>query len=436
MGVQVVMVMVMLLIQLPAIAQEQQKVTINFLNGWTGDRIALVDEVIRRFEARYPWIEVQSQVVDPPALGEKLTVAVLGNAAPDLTMVSFPDSIRLGQQGFLKPLGNLVQKEGLKLNQHFYPPILEQLANHPMAGKGNFYFLPQLIETSWFLYYNIDHFNDSGISLQQVPQTWAQLEQISRRLSRPAADGSFDRLGIDVAMYRISGPYRQWLAAGGGYGYSEDLRRIILGEPKAYGLQTLDWIVKFTNEVNKGLANQEKLSNGGRTGFYAKQFSMLIDGSSATFQIESKAPDIDFGMAELPHRDGFDFRPNMGLGWGYGIPENAPHPDEAWLFLKFLTMEVEGGGYFVLQQGRPGATMQINNQRQFAETNPYWPVIQANLNRSVSGTPTPPITTADTLQRGMVREAVTGEFSPQAALDRAVTKWQNDLDAFWAAEKR
>ncbi|HHT26916.1 MAG TPA: extracellular solute-binding protein, partial [Firmicutes bacterium] len=360
-------------------------------------------------------------------------VSVVANAAPDLVMVGFADSLRFGPQGLLTNLNSFIQKDGMQLKNYIYPAVVDQMTNHPMVNKGDLYFLPQMVATSWFLYYNIDHFNESGLGEESVPKTWSQLEQVARRLSRPAADGTFDRLGIDVANYKIAGPYMSWLESAGGYAYSEDMRRVVLGEPSSYGLQTLEWIVNFTNEVNLGLANQEKLSGGGRTGFYNKQFSMLMDGSAASFQINSAAPDINLGVAAKPFRDGVEYRPTTSLSWGYGIPTNAPHPEEAWLFLKFLTMELEGGGYFMLQQGRPSASMQINNQRQYAQTIAHWPLIQETMNKSVPAAPTPPLdSVVNNTTKALVREAVTGQYSPQAALERAVNTWQNALNDYWA----
>jgi ABC-type glycerol-3-phosphate transport system substrate-binding protein len=425
-------IFIILGMQLTAVAQTPQKVTINFLNGWNGDRIPLIEEVIRRFEERYPWIEVIPQIIAPTELVEKIMVSVVANAAPDLVMVSFADSIRFGPQGLLSDLNSFIKKDGMQLKNYIYPSVVDQITNHPLVNRGDIYFLPQMVATSWFMYYNIDHFNESGISADSVPKTWSQLEQVARRLSRPAADGTFERLGIDVANYKIAGPYNSWLESAGGYSYSDDLRRVVLGEPSSYGLQTLEWIVDFTNEVNRGLANQEKLSGGGRTGFYNKQFSILMDGSFASFQIMSAAPDINLGVAERPIRDGANSGPSTSLSWGYGIPTNAAHPEEAWLLMKFLTMELDGGGYFMLQQGRPSASMQINAQRQFAQTIAHWPLIQETMNKSVPAAPTPPLgTVVDNATKALVREAVTGQYSPQAALDRAITTWQNALNDYW-----
>ncbi len=158
-----------------------------------------------------------------------------------------------------------------------------------------------------------------------------------------------------------------------------------------------------------------------------------MDGSAASFQINSAAPDINLGVAAKPFRDGVEYRPTTSLSWGYGIPTNAPHPEEAWLFLKFLTMELEGGGYFMLQQGRPSASMQINNQRQYAQTIAHWPLIQETMNKSVPAAPTPPLgSVVDNTTKALVREAVTGQYSPQAALERAVNTWQNALNDYWA----
>ena len=49
-------------------------------------------------------------------------------------------------------------------------------------------------------------------------------------------------------------------------------------------------------------------------------------------------------------------------GWGYMIPKNAAHPDEAWKLVKWLTAEVEGDGacWFIQQQQRPSPLVECN----------------------------------------------------------------------------
>src|SRR5690606_40729454 len=68
--------------------------------------------------------------------------------------------------------------------------------------------------------------------------------------------------------------------------------------------------------------------------------SMVVIGAYNTFVAEERG--IDFGMAGIPRPDGYPIRTPLTLGWGYGIPVNADHPQEAWLLLKFLTLDEIG----------------------------------------------------------------------------------------------
>lgn len=425
-----VLVCVALFESTPSYAAESP-VTITFLHGWDRERTDLMNEVLHRFEEKYPWIKVDAHLVPTNDLGEQLTVLMAAGLPPDLTMVSGGNSVNLGVRGMLMPLGEFVAREQLVLDEIFYPPVANALVNNPIAGPGNFYYLPQLVDTNWYLFYNKGHFAEAGLDVEAPPRTWSELEAIARRLNRADADSNWVQLGIDVVQTTYNQMFGEWLSAAGGRMYSDDLRRVTVGDSDNQGLTTLEWMVRFTNEVNGGIAAQERVNRYARSGFYNEQMSMLLNGAWSYFQILENAPSIDVGVASIPHRDGFDYRPSMSLGWGYGIPSTAAHPEEAWLLLKFLTIELDGGGYFVLRQGRPGATMEINLQPEYPEANPYWHVIQESFNRSVPAEFAPSVSGTGSLGRQMVDSVVRGQLSPQAAMEQLVTTWQARLDDFW-----
>jgi len=354
-----------------------------------------------------------------------------GAVPPDLTMISEGSSVTFGVRGMLRPLGELVARDGLVLDELFYPPVANALVNNPITGEGNFYYLPQLVDTSWYLFYNKGHFAAAGLDVEAPPRTWSELEAIARRLNRPDPEGGWSQLGIDVAQTTYDQMYGQWLTAAGGRIYSDDLRRVVVGDVGNQGLSTLEWIVRFTNEVNGGIVAQESVNRYARSGFYAGRMSMLLNGAWSYFQILENAPGTDLGVAPIPHRDGFDFHPPMSLGWGYAIPATAANPEAAWLLLKFLTLELEGGGYFLLRQGRPGASAEINLQPEYYEAHPYWHVVQENFNRSMPAQFEPSVSGTGSLGRQMINSVVRGQQSPRAAMEQLVTTWQARLDEFW-----
>ena len=174
----------------PSYAAESP-VTITFLHGWDRERTDLMNEVLHRFEEKYPWIKVDAHLVPTNDLGEQLTVLMAAGLPPDLTMVSGGNSVNLGVRGMLMPLGEFVAREQLVLDEIFYPPVANALVNNPIAGPGNFYYLPQLVYTNWYLFYNKGHFADAGLDVEAPPRTWSELEAIARRLNRADADGNW-----------------------------------------------------------------------------------------------------------------------------------------------------------------------------------------------------------------------------------------------------
>lgn len=415
-----------------SMAQSRSPVTLRFMNGWDGSRAPLMDEVIARFEERYPWITVEQWVVSPHLLDEQLTVSIASGLPPDVAMISFNTSLVFGKRGALLPLSDFAMRDGLDLDQYFYPPVVSMLTTNPIAQPGTFYYLPQMVDTTWFLYYNRDHFAEAGLAESAVPKTWSELETIARRLNRTTDSGHYTRLGIDVAMVPyLENPYNAWLTAAGGEWFSSDMRKVVLNDVANEGVNTLQWMVDFTNEVNGGVSGVNGVNQWARTGFYQGTHSMFTYGVWAAFEIAENAPGIDFGIADLPHRDGYDFFPPMTLGWGYGIPANAPHPEEAWLLVQFLTTELDGGGYFMMRQGRPGATIEINRQPEYFEVNPYWPIIQFSLLRAVPSEYRPSLAGMNELVQRMVQDAVHGNLTPQAAVERLAVTLQSRLDEFW-----
>ena len=66
-----------------------------------------------------------------------------------------------------------------------------------------------------------------------------------------------------------------------------------------------------------------------------------------------------WGYGGNPHYYGGGYRPAYG-GWGYVVPQNAPHPDEAWQLVKWLTAEMDGACWFLQQQARPSPMIACN----------------------------------------------------------------------------
>ncbi|HHV44997.1 MAG TPA: extracellular solute-binding protein [Firmicutes bacterium] len=412
----------------------QETVTLTLWHHWDGQRTALLDEVLRRFEEAYPWIKVQAELKPHPTM-EQLLMGIMSGTGPDVAMMEHGDSVSLGLTGGLLSIADFVEKEGINLSEIFYPPVIDTLQNNPLVPGGDYYYLPLEATAGYYLYYNKGLFELSGLDPNNsLPTTWSELEAVGRKLVFQNPDGTLAQVGIDVAAPTYNWIFNMWLNTAGGYLYSDDLRTVVLNDPASQGLLTLEWMVDFTNNINQGNSKLRQVGNPwALTRFMEEKAAMLAGGPYNYYSIRQQSPQIDLGMAPIPYRDGHDYHPYIGLGWGYGILAATQHPEEAWLLLKWLTMEVDGGGYLTLQQGRPGATIEVNLQPEYFDANPYWHVIQDSFNRSIQAKPTPPLTGAPAVLLSMVQKAVNFEMTPYEAIEWATHELQKQLDDFWTA---
>lgn len=139
--------------------------------------------VFEEFQRQNPGI----QVVNAGGLelkGERaesgFLMAMAGDAPPDVFYVNFRQYYNFIDQGFCRPLDDLIAQTPQVLTRA-NPTILEVLKSY----DGKLYAIP------WFqvaiaLYYRKDYFLDAGLDPSKPPATWEEFVEYGRRLTDPA----------------------------------------------------------------------------------------------------------------------------------------------------------------------------------------------------------------------------------------------------------
>lgn len=117
-------------------------------------------------------------------------MSMAGSTAPDVFYVNFRQYYNYIDQGFCRPLDDLIARDPHTLDR-VHPTILDVLKSY----DGRVYAVP------WFqvaqgLYYRKDHFLEAGLDPSKPPKTWDEFLQYARRLaeSKPGRAGfSFSR---------------------------------------------------------------------------------------------------------------------------------------------------------------------------------------------------------------------------------------------------
>lgn len=386
-----------------ALAEEREPVTLTLYNIWGGSRIPLMEEQLRRFEEKYPWITVQNQVGGHDLIEEQALVAIASGAPPDVLMIDRLNIPAFVEGGYIQPLDPFIAKSDLDLSI-FYDSEIQSC-----QYKGKTYTLPLPTASLSLLYYNRALFAESGLDPNQPPETWDQMAQYAKRIQRISADGTVEICGASINYFprhRLA----QLAYCNGATIFGEDGLSFNYLEPEVH--ETARWVADFVSSVPIGGNFQE----GTR--------AMETNGEWVFFYIKKGNPNLDFGMGLVPHGPQGEYRNVVAAAWSYGIPAGVKHPYESWLLVEFLTTSEEGAKYFTFEQARPSPVREFTQDPAYFDINPYWDVIGQALERSVSIPPSPVARKVIDADVHWYNQIINGVESPQSAL----TKLQEQIE--------
>jgi multiple sugar transport system substrate-binding protein len=214
-----------------------------------------------------------------------------------------------------------------------------------------------------------------------------------------------------------------------GVPYSDDGRTVLWNSDE--GCQAFSWLTDLEVKYKTG---SNDLYEDATTAFLQGKAAMHIDGSFRLGSIAANAPDLNFGVTELPVANGV--QSTFGSYWTHGITRKAmedPRRAEAAIrFLKFITTP-EAGTLWVNKVGELPAQLSAAADESLL-ANP-------ELGAFAAGLPYAHATffVDESKQRQHLIDAfdavrLTGE-DPCVALNDAAALEQELLDEFWASQE-
>jgi multiple sugar transport system substrate-binding protein len=419
-----------------AAAPAQADTVVRFWNVWGAAREELMNQIIARFEEANPGIKVQNLVQPFERREENLFTALAGGDPPEVLMASRAEVLKFADDGLIAPITDYVTANALDLNL-FYPSEIgnfywkDQLYSMPMPTGGG---------VSSLTLVNYDMITAAG-GAPSVPQTWGQLEEMAKAYTKLDDKGAV-QIGADVGS--TSAEFFAWLYCNNGSIYSEDLRQITFGNEQ--GVQTLDWMVNFTNNINGGVQNVIDFFAGPGEATEAQPWyndTQLINfpNVSIFFHMQTFRPDMQWDMGLRPYNDSNPGAKSQGLSgeqfaWGYVIPKAVagPQQEAAFKWLQEITYQPESAGWFVQQQGRPSPIMAVNEEQSYYDVNPHWDKVLASLASDISVAILPVHARVRDIATQAVQAALFGDAGVADALAAAATQAQAVVDEYWAAQ--
>lgn len=241
-------------------------------------------------------LEVEFMAAD--VLASRLAAAQASGSAPDIYMTRYNFLPSLANSELIMPLNDVFDAS---VFEDYFDNVQDMI-----SYNGQFYAIPQLLETMQVLYYRKDLFEQAGIA--EAPKTWDDLYEAAKALTTP------DRFGLMVPGFDIYHPFWSWSYIATGHSLLSD-----------------DWTEPtINNEGNRKLAAffkklyDEKLVPEQPTPFVLitpygeEQMAMHFSGSWAWANLLDVYPDIAAvtGVVPVPTLDGVSGTPTSTVG-GY-----------------------------------------------------------------------------------------------------------------------
>ncbi|MGH2330634.1 ABC transporter substrate-binding protein [Thermoanaerobacter mathranii] len=284
----------------------------------------IVDDQIAKFKEKYPNIDVQIETIVGDYM-QKLQTELASNTAPDIFYLDSMPAPQLMSSGVLEPLDDYIKKYNVDVND-FEPALLSAF-----QWEGKTYGLPKDFNTL-ALFYNKDMFKAAGIN--EPPKTWEELRNVAKKLTKDGVKGLV--LSADLARFDA------FINQNGGSVYKDG--KVTLNLPE--NAQALDFYVSLITKDKVADTPQNMGEGWNGDAFAAKKAAMAIEGGWMIPFLKEKAPDLNYGIAELPAGKQ---KSTMAFTVAYVMNKNSKHKDEAFKLIEFLTGKE--GQQFVVDSG-------------------------------------------------------------------------------------
>jgi multiple sugar transport system substrate-binding protein len=300
---------------------------------------ARAEALVKQFEATNPNITVKIEITVADGLQNRVVVALRSGSPPDLIDINSSWNVPFAANHQLMDLGDFITKSHTDLAD-FLPATLA------VSKVGDtLYGIPYRAETVGLIY-NKAAYKAAGLDPAKPPQTWSELLDFSKQLTRKNANGQQQYGyglvgGGEVAnMVTRAVPY---ILMNGGSVVSEDGKTALLNQPPA-----VEAIDVYTSMLTKyGVSPPSTLQNDGlalRRLFLAGTIAQYVSGQYDIAPIRAEAPNFDLGVAVMPHPDGKQTATLLG-GWSFIVPQASKHHDSTLTFLQFLIEPAQMGMY-------------------------------------------------------------------------------------------
>jgi multiple sugar transport system substrate-binding protein len=340
------------LLAAPASRPVNQEVADIEIIGYDPDPVH--QEAIKLFTDAHPEIQLTWTPVPGgwPDYLAKVNTRIAAGDPPDMTVVAtYGPPINWSKKGLLADL-----KTFTDVDPDFEDQPVPQKLLDLYSVEGKLFGMPKDY-VSHAVIYNKAIFDEAGVEPPVDGWTWADLvEKATALTSGEGVDKIF-------GWMTETGPwvYEQYLWANDGPGFFDrrmwDLTTPTAADPK--NVEALQWLVDTINTWGISPSPEQLSAQDASTRQLSGNLAMWHASTISTVSLLQNSDKIDWYVVPLPRA--YEGGPLVSMMWtsGFGIVSTTEFPDQAWSFLKHMSIgdgaEVLGRTGFSIPAGKPEA---------------------------------------------------------------------------------
>ena len=347
---------------IPSPINAADKIELNFWHAKASHRGKVFDKIVAAFNKAHPNIHVAASYQGGyTATLQKITTAIAAGATPDVSEIPNRYGIpQFADSGKMVPLDRFMSKEEI---EDIYEGVRKRF-----VWKDKLWAIPNATSNT-LLYYNADMFKEVGLNPDKPPETWKELVDAGKKLTRDInGDGKIDKWGL-VTHTTINYFLYALILQNGGKLLSPTGEPLFASAEAAEACQFWsDWVHKY--KIMPPLAHKpaNKLFSAGTAG-------MMWNSTSFLKKLHKKiGKRFEVRVTFLPKKKQY----GTGLGGtGLGMFTSNPKQEEAtWTFLKWVTSPKwsaywsENTGYVVTTK----SAQALQSHKEFLKANPKYNV--------------------------------------------------------------
>ncbi len=287
-------------------------------------------DVINRFEAAHPGVEVEYQTIPWETWEDKFITALVAGDAPDVANIYHEMAPPLYAKGLIRPIDDYIVGDPEFMADQMWPDrAMYQGTRYGLSSGG----------ANRALFFNKEMFDEAGVPYLTDNSTWDDFLTAAQAITKDLdGDGTPDQWGYTAEFggeyYAVmNNTFYPWIWQAGGDLMSEDCSQVTFNSDA--GVQALQYLydLMYKYEVISPDAIGYKEMDVFPV-FGEAKAAMAIFGVWNDSVLNADYPDIDYGaITSLQGPDG-DYGTFFAADY-WVIPSASEVPDLAWEWMKF-----------------------------------------------------------------------------------------------------